>query len=106
LTFSGINMSVPLSGAEVRRLVVLLGLGEALDLLLLGEQALELGIGLLDDRLGVAVGRRVDRLASAAVSDRRRAPPAETTLRGRGAPIVSPVAMAASRVALSSVVIL
>src|SRR3954471_9220679 len=49
LTFFGINMALLRVPSEVGRLVVLAG--EALDLLLLGQQALELGVGLLDDRL-------------------------------------------------------
>src|SRR6478609_3884093 len=51
LTLRGINMSVTVPGAEVRGLVVLADRG--LDGLLLGEQALELRIGFLDQRRGL-----------------------------------------------------
>src|SRR5690606_6123394 len=58
--------------SEVRRLGVVVD--PALDLLLLGEQALELGIGLLDEGLVLGGGRLLDGggLGGAAPAGRRR----------------------------------
>ena len=101
LTFLGINMSVTVPGAEVGGLVVLAR--AALDLLLLGEEALELGIGLLDEGLGLDRG-----VALGADGRAGERPPSWSTTR-RGAPAppeVSPTAMAASRLILSSLALL
>src|SRR5690554_4556200 len=68
LTFLGINISVTIPGTEVGGLVVLAH--RTLDLLLLGEEALEVGVGFLDERgrlldLGLVGGRGLlDRLAA------------------------------------------
>src|SRR5690606_11800970 len=59
LTFLGINISVTIPGTEVGGLVVLAH--RTLDLLLLGEEALEVGVGLLDEGGGLVelgLGRR------------------------------------------------
>src|SRR5579859_8029328 len=93
--------------------LVVLRPGAALDLLFLGEQALELRVH-RDD--GSFLGRGSSTVGSSAAgsagaagvpgsprSGRRRPPPAEITRRGRGPwPDVSPTAMAASRLILSS----
>ncbi len=102
--------------------------GAALDLLFLGQEALDVGIDLGQDRLGLRrlarlgpfLGDGGDEAVAAGIgagdggearpcspsSGRRRPPPAEMMRRGRPWPDVSPTAMAASRLILSSVEIL
>ena len=85
--------------------------GGALDLLLLGEQTLELGIRLSDEGLDLLFGlRRGGRggsglSATGATGASGAAGRVETT-RGRSAPAVSPTAMAASLAIFCSSVLL